>query len=176
MVSNAGESFDGTWDTNYNCPERGNTKGFTFVFPTVIQKGNLRGERGMAGQRGYSLIEGKVADDGSVKLSASGIVANKEYARGIFTGKGSEYSFSGKAQFKDAMGTGLRNEGLGIVGRPCTFEFAKQQPAATEGGAHQFTLSLASVRAPLFCHSEPSEELQSANPGALQWMCSHLSW
>jgi hypothetical protein len=136
FASIAGESFDGTWDTKYTCPEKGNTKGFTFVFPTVIQKGNLRGERGMAGQPGYFMIEGKVADDGSVKLSASGIVNNKEYARGIFTGKGTEYSFSGKAQFKDASGTGLRNEGLGIVGRPCTFEFTKQQPAATDGGAH----------------------------------------
>jgi hypothetical protein len=136
VISIAGESFDGTWDTKYTCPEKGNTKGFTFAFPTVIQKGNLRGERGAAGQPGYFLIEGKVADDGSVKLSASGIVGNKEYARGIFTGKGTEYSFSGKAQFKDAAGTGLRNEGLGIVGRPCTFEFTKQQPAPAGDAAH----------------------------------------
>jgi len=136
VVSIASETFDGTWNTKYTCPEKGNTKGFTFVFPTVIQKGNLRGERGTAGEPGYFLIEGKVSDDGSVKLSASGIVANREYARGIFTGKGSEYTFSGKAQFKDATGTGLRNEGMGIVGRPCTFEFTKQQPAPAGNATH----------------------------------------
>jgi hypothetical protein len=30
----------------------------------------------------------------------------------------------------------LRNEGLGIVGRPCTFEFTKQQPAPAGDAAH----------------------------------------
>jgi hypothetical protein len=31
-----------------------------------------------------------------------------------------------KAQFKEATGTGIRDQGLGIVGRPCTFDLAKQ--------------------------------------------------
>jgi len=35
-----------------------------------------------------------------------------------------------KTQFKETEGEGSRNEGLGIVGRPCTFEFvkAKEEP------------------------------------------------
>jgi len=32
------------------------------------------------------------------------------------------------AQFKETEGTGTRSEGLGIVGRTCTFEFVKQPP------------------------------------------------
>jgi hypothetical protein len=37
-ISIAGETFDGTHGTKYTCPEKGNTKGFAFVFPTVVQK------------------------------------------------------------------------------------------------------------------------------------------
>ena len=47
--------------------------------------------------------------------------------RGVFAHKGEEYTWDVKAQFKDTDGTGTRNEGLGIVGRPCTFVFEKQQ-------------------------------------------------
>ena len=48
------------------------------------------------------------------------------------SGTGDSYSWGIKAQFKDAEGSGMRNEGLGIVGRPCTFDFVKRQdvPAA----------------------------------------------
>jgi hypothetical protein len=133
VISVAGEPFDGTWRTKLTCPDKGNTKGYSWVFPSVIQNNSLRGEHGTAGEPGYLLIEGKVKEDGSAKLSANGIVASREYARGIFTGKGDEYSYNIKAQFKEAEGTGARDEGLGIVGRACTFEFVKQQ-ATNQGG------------------------------------------
>jgi hypothetical protein len=92
----------------------------------VITAGNFRGEHGTAGQPGYLLIEGKIADDGTAKLSANGLVASRKYATGVFTTEGSEYSYNIKAQFKEIEGTGVRDKGLGIVGRPCTFEFVKQ--------------------------------------------------
>jgi hypothetical protein len=92
----------------------------------VVSAGNLRGEHGVAGEPGYLLIEGKIADNGSAKLSATGIVASRNYARGVFAHKGEEYSYDVKAQFKETEGKGTRNEGLGIVGRPCTFEFVKK--------------------------------------------------
>jgi hypothetical protein len=53
-------------------------------------------------------------------------VNSRKYARGVFTTQGSEYSYTVKAQIKDTEGTGTRDEGLGIVGRPCTFDFVKQ--------------------------------------------------
>ena len=79
-----------------------------------------------AGQPGYLLVEGPVKEDGSAKLSANGIVASRQYARGVFAHEGGNYSYNIKATFKEATGSGVRDEGLGIVGRPCTFDFVKQ--------------------------------------------------
>jgi hypothetical protein len=124
------QSFDGKWLTTLTCPEKGNTEGYTWQFASVIQNGNLRGERGTAGEPGYLLIEGKIAKDGSAKLSASGVVASRKYAKGVFAHKGEEYGYNIKARFQDAEGTGTRDTGLGIIGRPCTFEFAKQDAPA----------------------------------------------
>ena len=125
-VSFAGDRFDGKWLTTLTCPPKGNTEGYTLKFPSVVTAGNFRGERGTADQPGYLLITGPIKDDGSAKLSANGIVASRKYARGVFTHEGTEYSYNIKAQFKETEGTGTRDEGLGIVGRPCTFEFVKQ--------------------------------------------------
>lgn len=71
------------------------------------------------------LIAGKIAPDGAAKLSANGIVASRNYTRGVFAHKGEEYSYDIKAKFEEKSGSGARNEGLGLVGRACTFEFAK---------------------------------------------------
>jgi hypothetical protein len=122
----AGERFDGNWLTTLTCPAKGNTEGYTWKIPSVIQNGNFRGEHGTAGQPGYLLIEGPIADDGTAKLSANGIVTSRKYARGVFAHGGADYSYNIKAQFKETQGTGTRDEGLGIVGRPCTFDFVKQ--------------------------------------------------
>ena len=125
--------FDGKWLTKLSCPAKGNTEGYTLRFASVIQNSNFRGERGTAGEPGYLLVEGKIAENGSAKLSATGIVSSRKYARGVFARKGEDYSYNIKAQFKETEGTGTRDEGLGIVGRPCTFEFAKQQSTSPDG-------------------------------------------
>ncbi len=130
----ASEKFDGTWNTKVSCPPKGNTAGFTWNFDSLIQNGNLRGVKGTEGQPGGFVLSGKVADDGSAKLSGDGIINSRQYARGLFAHKGEEYTWDVKAQFKETEGTGLRNEGLGIVGRPCTFEFVKQQPTNPASG------------------------------------------
>ncbi len=127
----AADHFDGAWQTKLTCPPKGKTEGYTWQFASTIQSGKLRGERGTAGEPGYLLIEGTIAEDGSAKLSANGIVASRKYAPGIFTTKGEEYSYKIKAQFKEGEGHGVRDEGLGIVGRPCTFDFVKQAPGNT---------------------------------------------
>ena len=125
-VSRAGERFDGKWLTTVTCPAKGKTEGYTWKFPSVVNTGNFRGEHGTAGEPGYLLNEGKIADDGTAKLSANGLVASRKYGTGIFTTQGSDYSYDIKAQFKETEGTGLRDKGLGIAGRPCTFDFVKQ--------------------------------------------------
>jgi len=118
--------FDGKWVTKLACPAKGSTEGYTWQFASVIQNSNFRGEHGTAGEPGYLLIEGKIAEGGGAKLSATGIVASRTYARGVFAHKGEDYSYNIKAKFQDKEGTGTRDAGLGIVGRPCTFDFVKQ--------------------------------------------------
>ena len=132
-VSLAGERFDGNWNTKLTCPAKGNTEGYTWTFPSVIQGNNLRGEHGTAGEPGYLLIEGKINEDGTAKLSATGIVASRKYSRGITAHKGEDYGYDIKAQFKDNQGSGVRNVGMGFVGRPCTFDFTKQEAAGPAG-------------------------------------------
>ena len=122
----AGEHFDGNWLTTLTCPAKGSTEGYTWKIPSVIQNGNFKGEHGTAGQPGYLLIEGPIAEVGSAKLSANGIVYSRTYARGVFAHEGENYSYNIKAKFKETEGSGARDEGLGIVGRPCTFDFVKQ--------------------------------------------------
>ena len=125
-VSFAGDRFDGKWLTTLTCPAKGNTEGYTWRIPSVITAGNFRGEHGTAGEPGYLLIEGPIADNGSAKLSANGVVASRNYARGVFAHKGEEYNYDIKAQFEETTGTGTKSQGLGIVGRTCAFEFVKQ--------------------------------------------------
>jgi hypothetical protein len=130
----AGEKFDGYWLTTLTCPEKAKTEGYTWKFPGVVKDGTFRGEHGTAGQPGYLLVEGPIAHDGTAKLSANGIVVSRKYARGVFAHEGEDYSYKIKAQFKETEGTGTRDEGLGVVGRPCTFNFVKQQAASPAGG------------------------------------------
>ncbi len=133
-ISFGGERFDGNWLTKLTCPAKGNTEGYTWQFPAVIEGNNFRGEHGTADQPGYLLIEGAIGSDGNAKLTANGIVASRTYARGVFAHKGESYSYDVKAQFKETTGTGARDQGLGIVGRTCTFEFTKQQATDQPAG------------------------------------------
>jgi hypothetical protein len=86
-----------------------------------------------AGEPGSLLIEGKITDSGSAELSATGIVADRKHARGVLARKGGDYSYNIKAEFEATEGTGTREAGLGIVGRPSRFEFTKQ-PATDLAG------------------------------------------
>ena len=122
----AGEHLDGKWITTLTCPPKGNTEGYTWKIPSEIVNGNFKAEHGTAGQPGYLLVEGPVGEDGAAKLAANGIVYSRQYARGVFAHEGENYTYNVKAQFKDTTGTGVRDQGLGIVGRPCTFDFAKE--------------------------------------------------
>ncbi len=132
VAEKASPKFDGTWDTKMTCPAKGNTEGYTWQFPATIQNGAFHGEHGTAGEPGYLLIEGKISDNGSAKLSANGIVASRKYARGVLAHKGEEYSYNIKAQFTEKDGTGTRDTGMGIVGRPCTFDFTRHEPSGNE--------------------------------------------
>ena len=72
---------------------------------------------GEEGGPGYLVIDGKIADDGSAKLSAKGTVT-QNHAHGVFAMRGNNYSYDIKAQFSDTKGTGTRNEGAGFWAAP----------------------------------------------------------
>ena len=124
----AGGKYDGDWITHLACEAHGETPAYKFVFPSTIKDGVFHGQHGEDDGPGYLVIDGKIADDGSAKLTAKGKVT-QNHAHGVFAMKGDNYSYDIKAQFEDTKGTGTRNEGAGILGRSCTFEFVKQ-PAA----------------------------------------------
>ena len=126
----AAPRFDGNWTTHLACEAHGENPAYKWEFPSVIKDGNFHGQHGEPDGPGYLLIEGKIADDGSAKLSAKGKVVTRQNAHGIFAMKGDNYSYTIKATFSDAKGTGARDEGAGILGRPCTFEFDKQPETA----------------------------------------------
>ena len=121
-----GGKFDGKWMTTVSCPPKGKTEGYKIQLPSVIANYQFRGEHGAAGQPGYLLLEGKIAADGTAKLNANGIVSSRKYGTGIFTSEGTDYSYKVNAQFQERQGSGMRDAGRGIVGRPCTFEFVKE--------------------------------------------------
>jgi len=126
----AAPHFDGNWTTHLACEAHGGNPAYKWEFPSVIKDGNFHAQHGEADGPGYLVIDGKIADDGSAKLSAKGKVVTRQNAHGIFAMKGDNYSYTIKAQFTDVKGTGARDEGAGILGRPCTFEFDKQMDSA----------------------------------------------
>jgi hypothetical protein len=130
-ASIAGGKYDGNWTTYLSCEAHGQTEAYKGKFPSEIKDGKFHGQHGEPGGPGYLVIDGNIADDGSAKLSANGTVT-KNNAHGIFAMKGNNYSYDIKAQFTETKGTGTRTEGAGILGRPCTFEFVKQQDAAKQ--------------------------------------------
>jgi hypothetical protein len=130
--SRTGVSFDGKWITKMSCQAQGKTEGYTWEFPAVINDGDFYGEHGVTGDSSHLIIEGKISNTGSAKLTAKGPAAARNYNTGLFTTDSADYSYKIKAQFKDTQGTGTRENALG-AGPACTFEFARQEkPDTTE--------------------------------------------
>jgi len=126
----AGSRFDGTWTTTMSCDASAHMSAYTWKFVSTIANGSFHGQHGEEGGPGYLVIDGAIAADGSAKLHAKGTVqAGKA---GIVTQlKGNKYDYNIEANFTDTSGTGKRDEGAGILGRPCSFQFTKQTGADT---------------------------------------------
>ena len=126
-----GGNFDGTWTTTMACEAHGQMPAYKWNFVGGIKDGNFHAQHGEEGGPGYLVIDGPINPDGSAKLHAKGTVSHSE-AHGVFAMKGNNYDYNIEAQFTDTSGTGKRDEGAGILGRSCTFEFTKQadQPVA----------------------------------------------
>jgi hypothetical protein len=132
----AGPKYEGNWITHLACEGHGETSGYKWDFPSTIKDGVFHGQHGEKDGPGYLVIDGKIADDGTSKLEAKGTVQQNN-AHGVFAMKGNNYSYKIKAKFTDTKGTGTRDEGAGILGRNCTFDFTKMPdaPPATGPGS-----------------------------------------
>jgi hypothetical protein len=117
--------FDGNWVTHLACEAHGEMPAYKWEFPSTVKDSVFHGQHGEGDGPGYLVIDGPIASDGSAKLKAKGKVT-QTHAHGVFALKGNNYDYNIKAQFEDTKGTGKRDEGAGILGRPCTFEFTKQ--------------------------------------------------
>ncbi len=116
----AGE-FDGKWLTTVSCSAARDALGYSYRFVSEVKDGNFRGLHGTEGQPSSLLIEGKVSDEGTGKLYATGRTGSKEFVPGRDAPRGTEYSYSIEAHFRGATGSGTR-----VEGRPCTFRFEKR--------------------------------------------------
>lgn len=130
----AGGRFDGNWMTTMACDASTHMPAYRWVFPSVIKDGTFHGQHGEEGGPGYMVMDGPINADGSAKLHAKGTVqAGKA---GLVTQlKGNKYDYYVEAKFDDGSGTGKRDEGAGILGRPCSFEFTKQTDSGTTPAA-----------------------------------------
>jgi hypothetical protein len=121
----AGGRFDGNWTTSMSCEASTHMPAYEWKFPSTITNGNYHAQHGEQGGPGYLVIDGPIAPDGSAKLHAKGTVQSGK--AGIVTQlKGNKYDYNIEATFTETSGTGKRDEGAGILGRPCTFQFTKQ--------------------------------------------------
>jgi len=129
-AQSAGTHFDGAWTTNMACDASAHMPAYKWTFASTIANGNYHGQHGEQGGPGYMVMDGPINADGSAKLHAKGSVqAGKA---GLVTElKGNKYDYYVEAKFNETTGAGKRDEGAGILGRPCSFEFTKQtEPAA----------------------------------------------
>lgn len=121
--------FDGSWKTSMACDASEHMPAYQWTFPATIANNTFHAQHGEEGGPGYLVIDGPVQNDGAAKLHAKGTVQRGK--AGLITQmKGNKYDYNIEARFTATSGTGKRDEGAGILGRPCTFEFTKQTGAA----------------------------------------------
>jgi hypothetical protein len=103
---------------------------YQWTFSSTITNGTFHGQHGQEGGPGYMVIDGPIKPDGTAKLHAKGTVQSGK--AGLVTQlKGNKYDYNVEAKFSGNAGTGKRDEGAGLLGRPCSFDFAKQmEPSA----------------------------------------------
>lgn len=126
---NAANRFDGNWDTTVTCDASGSTLAYSWHFTSTVAKNVLHGEKGTEGEPAYLAIDGKINQDGSAKLKATGVTGSSQYTHGPMVKSGNDYDYEVKSQFTDTEGKGERSTGLGIYGRPCHYVFEMQAPA-----------------------------------------------
>jgi hypothetical protein len=113
------KSFDGTWQTEWTCPNLGQYPGYTYRFIGQIKDGAYHGVKGVKGDPSSLDLNGKIDADGAAAFFGELIVGSS--LAGLGAARGTPSDFHALAHFDRAIGDGKR-----IEGRPCTLSFAKQ--------------------------------------------------
>ena len=125
LAQSTASPFDGTWTTTMACDASTHMPAYQWTFLSTIANGSFHGQHGEEGGPGYLVVDGPVNNDGHAKLHAKGTV--RPGKAGIVTElKGNKYDYYIEAKFTDTTGTGTRDKGAGILGRPCDFQFTKR--------------------------------------------------
>jgi len=103
---------------------------YKWTFVSTVTSGSLHGQHGEEGGPGYMVVDGPINPNGSAKLHAKGTVQPGK--AGLVTQlKGNKYDYYVEAKFTATTGTGTRDVGAGVLGRPCTFNFTRQTDTPT---------------------------------------------
>jgi len=113
------KNFDGTWVTEWTCPNLGQYPGYTYRFPGQIKDGAYHGLKGVKGEPSSMVLDGKIDADGAAAFFGEIIVGSSLV--GLGTARGTPSDFHALAHFDHASGNGKR-----IEGRPCSLTFEKQ--------------------------------------------------
>ena len=121
----AGSGFDGRWSVVLVCPDttdkNGLIKGYEYTFAVSILEGVLQGEYGAPGHPASVVYTGRVSDDGTLEITATGNTGQSEYAIGKVA-QGTRYSYTMQGKLVGSGGRATRREL-----RPCTATFARSK-------------------------------------------------
>ena len=113
------KTFDGTWQTEWTCPNLGQFPGYTFQFNGQVKDGAYHGTKGVKGEPSSMVLDGKIDADGAAGFAGEIIVGSSLV--GLGAARGTPSDFHALGHFEHGGGSGKR-----IEGRPCTLNFIKQ--------------------------------------------------
>ncbi len=115
--------FDGQWSVVLVCPEttdhNGPVKGYQYQFTVSITAGEIQGEYGTPGQPASVVYTGRVSEDGTLEIAASGNTGRSEYSVGQVA-RGTRYGYTMQGKLAGSGGQATRREL-----RPCTARFTR---------------------------------------------------
>jgi hypothetical protein len=114
------QPFDGKWSVTQECePAPDGARGFKWLYDATVKDGRLVGQYGTKDQPSSLTLTGRIQDDGTAALMASGLNGKSNFTVG-FGQPGEKFSFPVAARFEATRGSGLRTKG-----RTCRFSFVK---------------------------------------------------
>ena len=107
------------------CAATGDAIGYSKSLSIEVVGATFHGETGDRGKPDWLSLDGKIAADGSLTASGSGLTGDKNQTAGGLA-PGTPYTFRVEGHITGTAGSGKR-----LSPRDCKFAFAKQQAAPT---------------------------------------------